>query len=478
MKVIESVSKTSYYNTNNQYCFINGWFFSDEGYDEIRINGYSAHIGLSRPDVHKNIPQCPVNCGYELEMKIPHFSGTVSLEAYLGGVKRYSLEKEIPIVEYGIDKKKNIILCGIDSNTESIYYAGQGVLHFKGILSCTGKKFHSLKKIDVQDFMAEKHILYIVADGEKDYWTAYLRNKGFHEFKDFVLASVFVELGKGKKMIIANGNCHISRVLAGIQNSELAKNYFIYHIPLIYLNKGKRIEEDVLSNTDVYIHQDIAENNKFGYKLSDAYTVAHLKSKCTEISIPNLFGIGRMFYPFSTMANAHDHDYEGLGLFPYADAVPEMIVKKNCKLEEAVEEASLLNGSITENFKKYMDTLIERERVCSVKISSYIMNHYKRKRIFWDPGHPTNEVIGEILRQIGAILRVDLGEVSIPNEMDTYQMPVYKAVKKALGILWDESVMRKETGHMLSCVEFNLKEYINQYIWWCYEIKKNEEDVL
>ncbi len=315
--------------------------------------------------------------------------------------------------------------------------------------------------------------IFVIGDKEKDYYFGILKNNGKHEFHDFYTASVFLNLLEHKKMILLHGNCHITRIREML-NDSLKSQFFIYDIPLIYLNKGKEIESDILANADIFIHQDIQKENQYGYKLSDEFVLMHLNPQCKEIGLPNLFGIGRAFFPQSIMGNANNRIYKaGIGLFPYKDIVAEKMCEyesKDITVTKITQTAEELFDEkyIADNFDKYMNSLYERESCCHVKMSDYIKMNYQQKRLFWDAGHPTGEVIKEICRQIINILQINVELEDMPKhlEMDTYQTPVYENVKSVLGLNWQDETMRVYSDNKLA-EKMDVEEYVKEYLYWC-----------
>ncbi len=120
-----------------------------------------------------------------------------------------------------------------------------------------------------------------------------LDKRGLKEFENYIWASVF-----DKKLVLINANCHGNAVLRYLENSiTFRENYAVYPVPLIHMNIEKRIEDNLLKNVDVYIHQDIRKNNQIGYEVSDDYIIPRLKTQCKTICIPNFVGMAHWMFP-------------------------------------------------------------------------------------------------------------------------------------------------------------------------------------
>jgi len=116
---------------------------------------------------------------------------------------------------------------------------------------------------------------------------AELEKRNMREFQDFIWGRLY-----GKKLVVINANCYKNALEAYLQaNDKFRQKYALYPLPTIYENIEKELGDDLLKRCDVYIHQDIRKENKYGYKFSDEYTVPLLKEDCLNIVMPNLVGI-------------------------------------------------------------------------------------------------------------------------------------------------------------------------------------------
>ena len=71
-----------------------------------------------------------------------------------------------------------------------------------------------------------------------------------------------------------------------------------------------------------------------------------------------------------------------------------MNVEEICKFvqgDNAIDEKYIMT-----NFNMYMKKIKEREVCWDIKIYDFIVNHYRKEKLFFDIGHPTNTIIKEI----------------------------------------------------------------------------------
>ncbi len=72
-----------------------------------------------------------------------------------------------------------------------------------------------------------------------------------------------------------NANCHGTALTKFLKLCEsFTDKYEIFPLPAIQLNVEKKIDKSILNEADVFIRQDIRENNSIAYELSDKVTVS------------------------------------------------------------------------------------------------------------------------------------------------------------------------------------------------------------
>ena len=187
----------------------------------------------------------------------------------------------------------------------------------------------------------------------------------------------------------------------------------IIHNYKLVLNK-ENINYDLLKKTNIFIYQEMPP--KWGKYSTDSTVknniLTHLNDNCIKITIPYVFidwlwSLSRATRPNSTaefneINNNRDYKYIN----------KEVII--NLK-ENGHNLKSILHlydtGKIDFNYKKRMTNCInilkEKEKTCDVKISDFIMKHYRKYNLMNTINHPNNIVIEEMSKQILKILKID-----------------------------------------------------------------------
>lgn len=299
-----------------------------------------------------------------------------------------------------------------------------------------------------------------------------LNKMGLEEFSDYYWRDALL-----KKIVVIHANCYGPIIRDVFRKSErFNANYMIYDIPEIYRNEKGFIDETLLRNCDIFIHQDIQAANSFGYKLSDEYCKTFLKKDCLDICIPNLVGMGKCLFCNCEADNKRNRRGIGAfewGLFSFSDGNIDDLISENMDQEEIIRVLSgperFHEDLIKINCKKIFDKYKERERNWDIRIIDYIEENFQKRKCFYDLYHPTEFVFEFILKHLFLLLGIENGgeEIHIPP-MDVSEMPVYPAVGTALELEYFDSEIRKSQWAGKLRPHMSVEEYIKEYIFWCY----------
>ncbi len=296
-----------------------------------------------------------------------------------------------------------------------------------------------------------------------------LKELNLEEFTDFIYYKWI-----DKRLVLLHGNCHMSVIKAYLESSQkFLDKYAIYPNPLIQENREKKIENNVLNNCEIWIHEDIQEQNAFGYFLSDAYIRENWKDtrrqdEKREIIVPNLFGLGKGFFPQSCgwsvknekIGNAQD----AMGMFPYADIIIDSGVEQKMSVENIIQfciDSFMLNQeTVITNFEEYMTKIKKREESWDIKIYDFIQENYRKVKLFFDESHPTNDIFMKICRDILQELGIFEQQIYSEISLDTHEIPVYPVVRHYLKMEWEENEIRKSFNAKKMCSHMDFEEYI------------------
>ena len=138
----------------------------------------------------------------------------------------------------------------------------------------------------------------------------------------------------------------------------------------------------------------------------------------------------------------------------------EIIAKLNDKFLIPQDE-------ILDNFTNCIDQIRMREEKCDIRISDFILKHYRERPMFFDIGHPTDIVMKEMWRQVCDIIGVEAElEADVNGRMDEYEDPILPCVTYALRLQYDRSRIRESVWNWRLKEYMDLNEYVEEYIWW------------
>lgn len=315
----------------------------------------------------------------------------------------------------------------------------------------------------------------IVASSEKVYPEIRKRLVEYCEFDDFIYYQWL-----NKEIVFLHGNCHMDIIEQYLlSSSKFNERYAIYSTPRICT--GNCIDVRKLKYMDVWIHEDIQKDNAFGYEFSDEYIKRFVSKNIFEIIMPHLYGLGAAFFPYAQQENERNvallnGKYQN-GMFPIKDEIIEKCIQEKKSIYEIVEYLDSDNiidkENIYDNFRKYIAKIQEREKKWDIKISEFILENYKKKKLFYDKGHPTNVILKKISEEILSKLSI-YDKVECALCLDYHEIPVYSWIRKVLGMEWNENYIRTSKNAIKSANTMNIQEYVREYIWWCYPKKRGD----
>ena len=272
-----------------------------------------------------------------------------------------------------------------------------------------------------------------------------------------------------KKTCILFGNCHMSNVYEGLINCKsFINDYNVYIYSVVDVNIDEFVESDCFKKCDLFIHQAIQKEGSYGLKYSSEYLCRKLPSTCKKISIPNLYWLPMALFPqakkggqiFSTKTLFWKMEF-------YEDDLIEKMLTEGKSVNEIIKKYKEvdLNNNVDFLWKKSFEKIVKREQDWDIKISSFILEKYKNEYLFYDPGHPTEEITVVYVMKILEILgyKYDLKIKESIRPLVGKQMPITNSVSETLG-LPDEARLRCKDRYInFFPGKMNINTYVIQY---------------
>lgn len=297
---------------------------------------------------------------------------------------------------------------------------------------------------------------------------------------------------KDKKMVIVYGNCHTSIISQMLEaNPEFNKRYYIYPTERIQnITDPKDLYLDCYSQCDVFIHQSIRLNNRYGEEYASERIIARLKPDCKVIAIPNVYHLPLCFFP--QYYDAHElknKDVKNGMTYFFRDSIIDSHLKDVKGLFRLFKKVNkdynnpcfFNNEEIVASFNQFVDKVRVREEEWDIKVSHFILDNYKQHQLFYDPNHPTNYFLSFVSRELLKMLieneKVDWNIPNIKETLENIEYPVCQSVINALGLSWKETIIRRNNPitRFTPC-RMNLFWYTYQYfifIWMAEDFSKS-----
>ena len=245
------------------------------------------------------------------------------------------------------------------------------------------------------------------------------------------------------------GNCQ-ARVLSYlIQKSQYVQSNF----RIIELKQVQKIRDEDLDTLigsiqklDILVYQKVKGNSKQSTNNLLKYT----KSSCQKICIPSCYFEG--YNPELTKIKINNYPVNN----PFTGQLHDIFIlsnylklnnndNKTIKIDDVFYDLSLYDRLFLDNFFQWtVKQLRDREEKnkVDIKISPYIINNYKKERLFVDTNHPCPSLYLYIFQEIFNLLQIDvdfereftLEDLNEAEHGHGHQYAIYPSVFKHLNL--------------------------------------------
>lgn len=328
----------------------------------------------------------------------------------------------------------------------------------------SGGKYNGFDTVPLKDFLSAKERDLLIIPNSQRYTDILIKEKET-EFENYLSEKYF-----GKKVVVVYGNCHttaISEIM--LSCPEFQDDHVIYTIlPIHVIESSDYFLNAVFKYCDVFIHQSIQFNNRYGEEFASENVIKKLKTACRIIAIPNVYHLPMCFFPQYTSDTEFKNKNKETLFF--RDSIIDECYVKGYSIENIItaysDQGAFNSEELNGQFNVFIEKLRKREADWNIKISEFILEHYQSEQLFFDPNHPTSFFIKYVSKEILKLLNVDFNSKEIDElkitELDAFEMPICEAVKKNFHMTFSEKEMRV-SGRKLNDKKMYLKEYILQY---------------
>lgn len=286
-----------------------------------------------------------------------------------------------------------------------------------------------------------------------------------------------------KKTVVIYGNCHTGVVKRYLETSkEFNELYEVYPIEEIQdVKDASYFEQSIFKTCDVFIHQSIRENNRYGKEFSSANIISRLKADCKVIAIPNVYHLPMFLYP--QYSEEKELRYNDQTYF-FRDKIIDEQLKKGVsakKIAETYYDYEFNKDDILEGYNKFLEKVRIREKEWDIKVSDFIQGNIQNERLFYEMNHPTNFLIKYYAKGILEILIQGEFSISEINDyrMDSYEIPILNCVVDALDLKYcSDGKELRVSGVKILPGRMLIENYVKQYIAMIWIAKEDFDEKL
>jgi hypothetical protein len=270
-------------------------------------------------------------------------------------------------------------------------------------------------------------------------------------------------LAQTKKMqVLIVGNCQAQTIYEALMrsselNDRLDVTYHFVGLQKDLLHSGRAAVE----NSDVLLVQDIRD--------WETYPLREFVRDSAEIIKFPLLHFASL-WPFDHYngpgdREAYEREWPNL-TFLYHDGLLARLRKEIPDPEERMRAYRTLPVDGIINFTRLHD--FERRRLKAMdkqfdcEIGQYILEHFRKKRLFYTTNHPNGRIIGMLMKYLLRQLGVDrrYRPNSSLDHLRRLQVPVHPKVAQALGVTW----AKENTKYLYGGEQITWETYIRRYI--------------
>ena len=291
-----------------------------------------------------------------------------------------------------------------------------------------------------------------------------LESKGFTPFEDFIpswvltdyiekdviyykllkklsqndeesLSNFYHFISKERKIATIYGNCQANLIAQFLEKSKkFSDEYVIVQFPGIHeFDKGEKengINKKILSAISLFIYMNVKTDNRFSPFLSTALICEKLNSDCIRTSIANPYFTG--YFPQIGKGIVRGA-FEERGTF-YEDKLLSADSDFESILKTISNPDLYQQNFLLEKANESLEKLKEKDELCDIKISDFVIANYKKYKLFHTFSHAANIVLKELSKRILDYLGyrdVDLNSIET-EENTALCLFIYPSVAKHL----------------------------------------------
>jgi hypothetical protein len=261
-----------------------------------------------------------------------------------------------------------------------------------------------------------------------------------------------------------------------LEHEEFSQKYQWIEIPAVHELGNVDIEQvaKVIQEVDLFLYQPVATSDHRLENATSAYMLNLLKDSAQALSFPSIYFDG--YFPHLATLGQHKsvlnlvHDY--FIAYCYAKGIS----KANCV--ELIGSDELYDKRTSKKLlKATLSSLKWRERFSriDIRVSAYIEENYKNKRLFNQFNHPKRDLFVHLCQKILEKIDVDNSEYSSltlgkKSYLDGIITPIYRSTYKNLELSFGSDF----DNYSVNKSKLELCDVVNRFYQFYQHIDKDE----
>jgi hypothetical protein len=269
----------------------------------------------------------------------------------------------------------------------------------------------------------------------------------------------------GKAKLVVFGNCQ-AEVLSHVVRTEWCDRFATAYQFVRVRNEEFEQSKREIEQADILLVQDIADWEDYPLR-------EFVRGTAQVIKFPTL-GLASL-WPFDHYHPPNDSDATTLDWwrqekFPYRDGLLARLRKDTPDPELLFARYASLQVDLAADpvrlHKFEMRRLAAMDRRFDIGIGQYIVDNFRRRRLFHSTGHPTGDLFARLLHRLAEMLEVKPlrrpGRL-VDRHFSSFQVPVHPKVARMLGVVWADENTRYRWGAEQVTWENFIRSYIRHY---------------
>lgn len=387
----------------------------------------------------------------------------------------------------------DVVLFGAGYRAHQFYNSYKNVLNIIFCISnnvkerkCSFDDGRQLKVEKPSEVLANKtkNIFFIICADAYLEIESQLISYGMIAGEDYIHYELFNLLMTDKKIAVLYGVCYMRPICQCLKkSSDFYKEYeAFYWLSYKTITSAEHmLLLCLLRVCDLYVYNpSISRQERV---VAEGY-LSILPENCVRVTLPSVGA--EAYHPQAIRTENQGNIYSivpaesAYGPFTCQDWYINQMIDNGTKLAEvkkAVKDEGFLRPDwVKENYETQIRKIELQECISDIKICDYLTYYHKKKRLFLDGSHISNEPICEVANRL--LEKLGYTPLSYVDEADTMliyasEIPVYPSVIKGLQLSVyenDEPMYRLFTFQGYQRVTFD--EYIEQYYDYCVHMKR------